>query len=181
MREIKVIKRDFDINMTNFDFNKIELAQLSPSEYSPDGLMKKPIKEKSEIKQRIGIYICPFGFWNYQIAKIKSENNSFKLDENLEINKQEYKLYSISEESIISEIKEENFQKRIFWNIFTGKKDFPLFAIYKKEWFPIFQGDDDEEDLFKVFNDRKLFEKEMENYKYYYNLYGYINYNYNYN
>ena len=103
-KRIYITKKDCECMIDKINFNKIELFELQKGN---NGLNEIKIgsydKITNKINNRKGIYICPFGFWNYNIIKIN----------NKELQK-DFKYLDISNEGKVSKIEEKTVLKKIF-------------------------------------------------------------------
>jgi hypothetical protein len=96
------------------------------------------------------IYVCPFGIWNFQTVKyIKEYNNSYKeYNYRVEPLQKNEKIYYISNDGKISLDR----KKSTYFNFF-GIKNYPLFGICGKEWYPLINENEKEELFFIAHED----------------------------
>ena len=132
-----------EINLLKFEKNSFEQAN-------------KIVKIDWKINlEKNGIFVCPFGYWNYQIVKYKMDldKNSIKYNK-LEPNPPNNFIYFISENGEIDK-KQNTFEK--ISGFFYKSYQFPLFGICKNEWYPLIPNYENENELFYTFEDYKSF------------------------
>ena len=101
------------------------------------------IKEKDDLNNN-GIYVCPYGIWNFGIYDKKywiSQNGKIKL---------------------LDKKVDKNYYER-YWIIFQ-EKYYPLLGIRGNEWYPLIDEDEDEEQLFYVHDNYDSIQKKYNTY-----------------
>jgi len=153
---IYINKKDYGDELFNINYNETSLFKLQHNADNNSFKWNKITDKYKSIKKE-GIYIYPFGYWNYYMAKYIKEKDNYK--------RSYYKLdpippnnhiYFISENGKITEknnFKDFSERSGYLWN---KKIDyFPLFGVIDNIWYPLINEYEDEDELFGTFNDDK--------------------------
>ena len=161
IHRIEISKKDFNFN--NFKLEEIDVYKCHYNKVDKTFRWDK-IKESNELKNK-GIYVCPFGHWNFNIVEytLKNQDNYY----NYVLNPLPFtnKRFYISEDGIISELEyDKNYnQERAFKSGVYGFRNdnYALFGTCENEWYPLIT--DYEDDLFET----HIFESLKQKYNYY--------------
>ena len=180
-KKIVIEKKDFNGNIKNL--SEFELFKYFENKESGSHSWIS-IKDKNQITND-SLYVCPFGFWNYQLVKYIKEydNNNNRYYYRLEPNPENNKIIFVSQEGKMIEEKTKfqdySYRSGFFWKNKTN--NYALIGICGKEWYPLIVDYEKEVDLFNIYRyDFKSLKHKYNSFKTYkdYDEYYYYNYNY---
>ena len=152
-KRISILKKDFFLDLKDTNLKEINILKFENNSFEQTYKIVK-IDWKINLEKN-GIFVCPFGYWNYQIVKYKMDldKNNIKYYK-LEPNPPNNFIYFISENGEIDK-KQNTFEK--ISGFFYKSYQFPLFGICKNEWYPLIPNYENENELFYTFEDYKSF------------------------
>ena len=139
-QEIEILKKDFNCHWHSINFNEIDIFK-----YDYINNSENKIKIKNDFTKN-GIYICPFGFWNFEMINYEKENHYYKVDP-IPQNEERYFITQEGEISLVTD-KEEDYYKRNGFLWLNKTYYYPLLCICGNQWYPLIA--EYEEDLFET-------------------------------
>ena len=171
-KEIKLVKKNLICNLKNINPKEMELFKYYYND-SYKSFRWDQIKEDNQINSE-GIYIFPFGFWNYQIVKY---NKKYDYESGsgyyytLEPIPKNNKIFFINNNGNIEQ-QDDNFQSYSYrdWKYLGLNKvnSFPLFGICKNEWYPLIVEYEEPDELFGTHLNIDSLNNKYQTFKYYY-------------
>ena len=174
-QKIVINKKDI-FSEQNILLKELDFFKLDYNDYNKTYMYSKAKRDNID---NYGIYVCPFGHWNYQIVKYEKKfDNKQRMFYKLEPIPSNNNIYFISDSGEIEQ--KDNFEINSS-GFFSKSYQFPLFGTCGEEWYPLISEYESKNDLFCIHNKESLSKvynstvfKNPGYYSYYGHIYTYI-------